>query len=432
MSNAGGRTGRACSLLGIALAAAVSGSAFAQEYVQDLLARDAGREYGRVIDVVRRFERADRLEGRSVGAFRIQPTLSAGMAYDDNIFVSQSGRRSDGIGIGKAGMTAVSTFSRHSLELSSNLEGGAYISNSNQNYWLARTGANGRLDITNDASLDGQLFYGRLIEPRDSPDGVGGLKPTVFHIYVASGGLNYAFGRFRLSGRGGFVRLRYEDVQGSTGTIDTVDRDFDEISAEGQIAYTYLASEQIYVRVRVGDRNYRLPVSFDRFDRDFRSVTALGGATFDLGGLIAGEVRGGFQRYDIDDSRLGTVDSPIGDLTLSWNPTRDTTVTGFAGYDFVPSFADVSPGFRRIRASLRVAHDFSASVLALGRFIYEDRDYDRSTRREQLYGVDVGLIYRVDRGLYLEGQYLFRIQEGEGGSGGYRRNIVLLQARRVF
>lgn len=432
MSNAGGRKGWASSILGIAMAATASGSALSQEYIQDLLARDASREYGRVIDVVRRFERADRLEGRPMGAFRIQPSLSAGMAFDDNIFVSQSGRRSDGIGIGKAGMTATSTFLRHSLELFSNLEGGAYVRNSDQNYWLARTGANGRLDLTTDVSFDGQAFYGRLIEPRDSPDGVGGLKPTVFHVYVVSGGLNYSLGRFRFSGRGGFVRLRYEDVQGSTGIIDTGDRDFDEISGEGQVAYTYLANEQIYVRVRVGDRNYRLPVSFDGFERSSRSITALGGATFDLGGLIAGELRGGFQRYDIDDSRLGTVDSPIGDLTLSWNPTRDTTVTGVAGYDFVPSFADVSPGFRRMRASLRVAHDFSASVLALGRFIYEDRNYDRSTRREHLYGIDLGLIYRVDRGLFLEGQYLFRIQDGEGGSGGYRRNIVLLQARRVF
>jgi len=432
MAKSGGWSRRAGLVFGLALGAAAAGDASAQEYVQDLLSRDAGREYGRVVDVVRRFERADRNEGAAVGAFRVQPTLSAGMAFDDNIFVSSSGRRSDGIGIGKAGLTANSQFSRHSLELFSNLEGGAYVRHSDQNYWLARSGANGRLDLTSDLTADAQVYYGRLIEPRDSPDGVGGLKPTVFHIYLASGGLNYVMGRFRYSARGGFLRLRYEDVQGLTGLIDTADREFDEVSGEGQISYNYLAAEQIYVRVRVGDRNYRLPVSFDGFERSSRSTLALGGATFDLGGLIAGEVRGGFQSWRFDDARLGTVDSAVADLTLSWNPTRDTTVTGFAGYDFVPSFADVSPGFRRIRSSLRVAHDFSASVLALGRFIYEDRDYDRSTRREHLFGVDLGVIYRVDRGLFLEGQYLFRYQEGDGGSSGYRRNIVLVQARRVF
>jgi hypothetical protein len=98
----------------------------------------------------------------------------------------------------------------------------------------------------------------------------------------------------------------------------------------------------------------------------------------------------------------------------------------------VPSFVAGSPGFNRVRTSVRVAHDFSASLLALGRVLYENRDYVNATRAEHLFGIDLGLIYRLDRGLFLEGQYLFRTQDGDNGGSGYTRNIFLVQARKVF
>jgi hypothetical protein len=415
------------------LAAALGGpAARAQEYIQDLLSRDEGREFGRVVDVVRRFERVDTTDGLPLGAFRIQPTLSAGMAYDDNIFVTNSHRESDGIGIGKAGATVTSQWSRHQLELFGNLEGGAYISHSDQDFWLARSGANGRLDVNSNLNFDGHVFYGRLIEPRDTPDGVNGLEPTVFHIFLSTVGANATAGRFLFSGRGGYLRIRYDDVAGLTGTIDTEDRDFDEYSGEGRVGYNYLASDQVYLRVRYANRNYVLPFSFDGFARGLRDYSAIAGATFDLGGLIAGEVRAGAERLNFDDARLSTVTAPLADLTLVWNPTRDTTVTGIVGYNFVPSFVEGSPGFNRAQASLRVAHDFSTNVLALGRVVFENRDYVDSSRSEQLYGFDLGAIYRLDRGLFLEGQYLFRVQSGENGGGAYNRNIVLIQARKVF
>jgi hypothetical protein len=184
--------------------------------------------------------------------------------------------------------------------------------------------------------------------------------------------------------------------------------------------------------VRYANRQYVQSIGFDGFARDQRQYTALAGATFDLGGLVAGEARAGYERYTFDDRRLGTVNAPLTDLTLAWNPTRDTTVTGFVGYSFVPSFSANSPGFDRLRTSLRVAHDFSASLLALGRVLYEDRNYEQSARTEHLFGVDLGLIYRLDRGLFLEGQYLFRTQDGENGGSAFTRNILLVQARKVF
>src|SRR5262249_44449819 len=156
-----------------------------------------------------------------------------------------------------------------------NLEGGAYINNSDQNYWLGRTGANGRLDITSELNADANVFYARLIEPRDSPDGVGGVTPTVFRILVAQPGITWTAGRFLFNGRFGYLRIRYDDVEGLNNTIiNTSDRDFDEYSGEGRVGYNYLATEQVYLRVRYANRNYVLPFAFDGFARGQRNYSA--------------------------------------------------------------------------------------------------------------------------------------------------------------
>src|SRR5262249_47243446 len=152
--------------------------------------------------------------------------------------------------------TVTSQWNRHSLQLSGDLEGGAYISNPDQNYWLARTTAAGRLDITRELNADAYVFYGRLIEPRDSPDGVHGVEPTAFQIFIANPGVTWTPGRFYFGARAGYLRIRYNDAEGATGApIDTQDRDFDEYSGEGRIGYNYLGTEQVYVRFRYANRD---------------------------------------------------------------------------------------------------------------------------------------------------------------------------------
>ena len=91
MRNPRGLAWSAGLLGGLTAVVMCASAAQAQEYIQDLLARDEGREYGRVVDVVRRFERVDSTNGLPLGAFRIQPTVSAGMAYDSNIFATSNG-----------------------------------------------------------------------------------------------------------------------------------------------------------------------------------------------------------------------------------------------------------------------------------------------------------------------------------------------------
>jgi hypothetical protein len=61
-----------------------------------------------------------------------------------------------------------------------------------------------------------------------------------------------------------------------------------------------------------------------------------------------------------------------------------------------------------------------------------DRDYEKLDRSDLVYGVDAGLRYRVDRGVFLEGEYRYRLQDSSAANADYYRNIVFVRLRRVF
>jgi hypothetical protein len=156
------------------------------------------------------------------------------------------------------------------------------------------------------------------------------------------------------------------------------------------------------------------------------------GATFDLRGVVAAELYAGVRRQNYFDARFTNVTRPLVELQLAANPWPTATVTGAVRYDFVDSFAGASPGYMRARVSVRLAQEVTRDLLAIGRLSFEDRQYLQSSRRERVFGADAGFIYRLDRNLYLEGQYLYRSGDSNQIGGDYGRNIVLFTVRRTF
>src|SRR5262249_2308403 len=133
-----------------------------------------------------------------------------------------------------------------------------YISHSDEDYWHGEVTGGGRLDVDRNDRLNLDLAARRLTDARDSPDGVNGKEPTVYKTYHS--GLAYDHDGSILLPRVevGVDRTVYDDVETSTGaTIDTGDRDRNEVYFDGRLGAQYLSpSEQVYVHVRGNDRNY--------------------------------------------------------------------------------------------------------------------------------------------------------------------------------
>jgi len=391
-------------------------------------ARDAGRNE----DVLDRFE--DELPPVSprVGAFVIRPQLRGSLIYDDNIFATESDEEEDMIGVLGFGARALSDLPQHAIGFRANADFYQYFENTDENYWVGELGTSGRYDLNRETSFGADLSARRLVEPRDEPDDLGGEEPTVFYGYRAAVNGQNISGNIVSRVELGTQFLEYEDTETPVGTIDAESRNRDEFFGDARIGYRYLGPQEVYVRFRGNDRTFDQDLDDNGFQRESTGYRADLGATADLGGLFYLDASIGYQSQDYDDARFGTVDSPVATASLLWNPTRLTSVRAEGSYEFVESLTTGTPGYWRSLYTLRIAHELPYDFLVIGRLILQERDFERINRDDDTYGADIGLRYRIDRGLFLDAEYRFREQDSNLATAEYTRNLVLLQIRRTF
>jgi hypothetical protein len=384
-------------------------------------------------NVQNRFETAEPPPDIRVGGYKISPSAATEARYDDNIFVDDRQREGDFILSAGVGARAQSDFVRHALDFYGNVEGSHYITNDSEDFWEGMIGTRGRIDMHRELQLQGDVWMRRLTDPRDSPDNVNGTEPSVYRVFHGSSTL-YAGTTGPILSRveGGVERVINDDVPGATGTIDTSDRDRDEFYGEGQIGYQYLGQQQIYVRARGNKRSYDRQFDNGGFQRDSTGVRAETGITLDLGGLFFADLSVGYQRQDFEDARFGSVGRPVFGVAALWNPTGLTSVTADVRYEFVESFNSPSPGYWLTSYGLGVAHELRRNLIAVGKLILLDRDYERLDRSDLVYGASAGLRYRIQPGLFVEGEYRYRQQDSNEANADYYRNVVFARVRRVF
>jgi hypothetical protein len=80
-----------------------------------------------------------------------------------------------------------------------------------------------------------------------------------------------------------------------------------------------------------------------------------------------------------------------------------------------------------------VAHELRFNLVGFVRGVYQTRDFDKLPREDEVIGGDIGLKYRLDRGLFLDGEYRYRDQDTKNSSSsGYSRSLALVRVRKTF
>lgn len=390
------------------------------------------RNAGRGEDVVDRFRDELPPPNVRIGPFIAQPRIGAGLRFDDNIFASSTNKTGDLIGTLTAGGRIDTDLPQHRIGARANLEANRYLDNTAENNWQGLLGTSGTYDFDRDNHLGADLSVRRAVEPRGDPDDLGAAEPTVYYGYRGALNFENTTGPWISRVESGIERLEYDDVFSAAGArIPASDRDRYEPFVLGQVGYRYLGAQQVYVRGQASHRDYDREVDSGGFRRGSDGYRAEVGATADLGGLIFADASIGYQEQAYDDARYGSPSSPVGKVSLLWNPDRLTSVRLESIYEYAESIDNNSPGYWRSLTSLRLAHDFGFDVLGFGRLSYQDRDFEGVSRETQIYGIDLGVSYRIDRGLFLDAEYRHRQQESSTNSD-YGRNLVLLQIRRTF
>ena len=140
--------------------------------------------------------------GLRISGFILSPSIGVGTTFNDNIFSTQSGKKSDVVTTVSPELLFASDWNQHSLRFSGEGIVSRYANNDIEDHETFDLKADGRLDVYRDMSVTGALGYQLGSEERGSVDEAGGLTPTEFTIGTFAGDI-FTIGTVCLQGRVG-------------------------------------------------------------------------------------------------------------------------------------------------------------------------------------------------------------------------------------
>jgi hypothetical protein len=366
--------------------------------------------------------------GVRLGGFVLRPAISAEEVFNTNIFATATNEEADFITRILPTLVLASDWTRHGLSLRVGAEAGFYAENSDEDYIDYLAGAEGRLDITGDASLTGSADYRHLHEERGSPDDVAGVEPTEFDTLLFTAGYGHRFGRFRARLAGVFEGLDFDDVEAiGGGTINNDDRD--RIQAEGtaRLGYEIVPNYEAFVQGSYNIRDYDASVDDAGFNRDSDGFGVVAGLTVDFGGITFGDFYVGYRQQDYDDPAFDTINGLDAGAALTWNVTPLTTVIGGVRRTVEETTSAGSGGYFGTEVSLSVDHELLRSlILGLdGRYVM--RDYDGIEREDDYFEIGGDVLYMLNRNIYLSAGYEYRDRSSSEAGEDYSQHVAMVR-----
>ncbi len=380
--------------------------------------------------------------GGRVGTFLVFPSLGVREEYNDNIFATDDGEKSDLITRIQPGLRIDSDWANHALSLQGSGDIGRYIDNGDENFEDFQVGLSGRVDVQRSTNVRGRLRYQKSHEERGSPDDVNGAEPTEYDVFSANVRGLHNFGRINLTLGGSYRSLDFDDVPTSTGVIiNNDDRDRDIFEGSLRVAYEIVPEYEAYIRGAYNFRDYDSdagdPPPTPGLDRDSDGFDIVAGVEVDFGGLVFGDFFAGYKSQNYVNSRLDTVDQPTAGAEIIWNVTPLTTIIGSIERDiaettFVDSSGRPSSGRFLTTGRLSADHELLRNLLiGVDAGVTHD-DFEGTDRTDLLYVAGIDATYMMNRYLYISGGYTFRMRDADVSTEDYTENVFMIRLRAQY
>jgi hypothetical protein len=263
----------------------------------------------------------------------------------------------------------------------------------------------GRLDVTRDTRLLGQLRLRIATDNPGSPNVQAGLAK--YPIYTTLGGtfgVDQNFNRLQLSAGGTVDRTVYQNSVLTDGEVTTNDdRNFNQYGGLSRVSYDLLPGVKPFGEIEGDSRVH--DVTFDRggFRRDSSGGYAKAGSSFEFSRLLTGEFSVGYAARDYVDPRLNRLQGLLVASSLTWTATPLTTAKFYSD----TSIGETTlPGVSGVLAhiyTVEVDHDFRRWLTAIGKFTFGTFDYQGDNRRDKSYSLEGDLVYKMTRNLWVKG-----------------------------
>jgi hypothetical protein len=351
--------------------------------------------------------------GIRAGSFMLHPGMELVAQYIDNAFYTEVGQQSDTIFHIRPYISMQSTWSRHSFNMRLAADFARYQDFTFRDYEDYFFIINGRVDVKTRSFLTYGLDYMRLHEDLSSRDSEQGVNPTVYTVTGGSLGYDHTFNRLSVGLHGNMQRLDFDDALGFDDTvIQNQDRDRDVGSLRLRMGYQFKVDKQAFVALSSHNVEYKQKLDRNGYARSSSGYTASAGISFNMTGLLHGDVFVSYQDQSYDDPRLPNVSGWAGGMGLTWLPTQLTTVSARISSGVQETTNENSSGYLRTLYALRVDHELTRSIQLNGKLSYSDNDYqliedaaEDARTSDQVWMAGIGVNYFINRHFYLSASY---------------------------
>ncbi len=354
--------------------------------------------------------------GIRLGAFVARPSVALELGYDDNIFYETNNQTDDMTYTTRARVGLESTWSRHQIQVAVGLDDHRYQDNDSEHHSDPFIEAQGRLDIQRATYIMVGGRQARLAEARGAPDTpTAAAKPVRYEVREAFIAGVHEFNRIRASLRLDRQGFNYKDAPLIGGGVaEQDDRDYVATTLTGRVEYALSPDTALLAQVSGNEREYELAPPRAAFDRNSTGSSYMVGVNTDIGNLVRGEIAVGYLQQNYDDGRLaspsglafdGKIEyfaSPVATVTLSAKRRVEETLTGLAS-SYVATNYDA-----------RIDYELRRNVLLTAGVSRGDRAFEGINRDDDLWFVDAGARYLLNRRVELGAAWRFEKQDSSG------------------
>lgn len=373
--------------------------------------------------------------GTRVGSFVIRPMVQESFGYDSNVDGRQNGRGS-AVFVTNASLSAASDWSRSSLSASLTLNDQRYPQRSLENHtnWTANVA--GTYQIGRDQVGASYTHLSLNETPRDLAS-LAVNRAVAFQIedlrvsYTAN-----TRGRLSFVPEADVLLYRFEDVPVPGTTISEVFRNRNVYQGDLTTRFELASQRNLVFVVRGTHIQYVERVS-NIPNRDSNGATVLAGIDYQSSGVFRYRALAGYQVRFYENSLFGTISAPIIEASVSWTPTRLTTLTASVRRGIEDAAADTVSGYVFTGGRIDVDHEYRRDILLNAYFQVQSAEFKsianlpsafaflQSTGSQTIFNVGGSATWIINRNLRAGLSYGFTSRRA-GGISSYTESVGLL------
>lgn len=381
--------------------------------------------------------------GLRAGSFLIFPSMGLQEEYNSNVFVTQTGAKSDFFTSVQPAVTVASDWNNNALNFSTNGEIRRYNNLVSENESNFDAATNGRLDIQQNVYLTGALGYQLAHEDRTSPNSITGEKsPTLYQLGSGDIGFVHEVGKIGLRLNGDIDSYAYNNNVTGTGTpIAETYRNRQEFTFTPRASYEYIPGYSAFIKTPVNWREYDTSRNPSGFLQNSNGYEIDAGTTVGLGQIINGEVYAGY--FQQNYAAAGTVNAtgvhfgtnPSG-LTFGgnvlWNVTPIDSIRGQVVRSVQETTLQPASSYVESDFVLTGEHELLSNVILSATFTYASDDYQGITRTDNIYSGNLGGRYLINRNFSAGLNAIYSDRASNAAGNSYKQTLVLANLRLQY